>query len=349
MLQSEHVKENCIMMNLACLEPVWGTVSLLAGEKVHGLVTELYGEEQVSYWKRKYHFLFEVFPVIEKNSYMNLMDFLLDFPLEKVTLESYKEALLVLPQEEFLWRVLALDRITGATKEVLCKAFSGDEALDTVYGWLSGECESFLKVSAFIRQSRKFIAELFELSKELQTEQLEDFLKYRKDKTEHRLEEIRVGVQEKGALAFSEELLGKTFKNRGPYTEFVFLVSYLMPARACRYFQTEGEEKRQLLFLSNRDSKRSGEDTVVALKAISDGARYRILSLLAKEGPMRGVDIAKRVSLATSTISHHMEQLKESGMITEEQVKSAKYYGLNRQSAKTLIEALKNDFDIEDI
>lgn len=346
MLTQESKTDNCIVTSLFCLEPIWGAMSLLSGETAHHLVTELYGEEQIGAWKRKYHFLFEVFPVIEKLQYLNLMDFLLDFPIEWITYESYKEALLALPQEDFLWRVLDLGRRDGATKEMLRKAFDEDAALDIVYGWLSEECESFLKVSAFVRQSKRFLTELFALSEELKTEKLDKYVEENKEKTEHFLEEISAGIQEKGAFSFSEEILGKTFKNRGPYTEFVFLTSYFMPMKACRYFQTIGEDKRQILFLSGREQERSCEDTIAALKAISDGARYRILSLLAKEGPMRGVDIAKKVSLATSTVSHHMEQLKESGMITEEQVKSAKYYGLNRQSAKELLEELKKDFGI---
>ena len=62
---------------------------------------------------------------------------------------------------------------------------------------------------------------------------------------------------------------------------------------------------------------------------------------------MRGFEISKALSIATSTVSHHMDQLKESGLITEEPVKNAKYYGLNKQTAKELISKITNDFCIE--
>lgn len=93
--------------------------------------------------------------------------------------------------------------------------------------------------------------------------------------------------------------------------------------------------------------KSNQEDVPRALKAMADGTRYQILTLLAAEGPMRGMDIAKKVSVASSTVSHHMDQLKESGLITEEQVKNSKYYGLNRNNAKALVSSLQKDLGIQ--
>ena len=42
-----------------------------------------------------------------------------------------------------------------------------------------------------------------------------------------------------------------------------------------------------------------------------------------------------------------MEQLKESGLITEEQVKNSKYYGLNRNGVAELIKELQKDLKME--
>ena len=55
----------------------------------------------------------------------------------------------------------------------------------------------------------------------------------------------------------------------------------------------------------------------------------------------------KRVSIATSTVSHHMEQMKESGLITEEPVKNSKFYGLSKQRAKELLDEIAKDLEIE--
>ena len=72
--------------------------------------------------------------------------------------------------------------------------------------------------------------------------------------------------------------------------------------------------------------------------AVSDSARFRILMLMKEKGAIRGVDIAKELSLATSTVSHHLEQLKVSGLLHEEQVKSSKYFSINKNSIKDLSE-----------
>ena len=141
--------------------------------------------------------------------------------------------------------------------------------------------------------------------------------------------------------------MGKTFRNRGPYEEFLFVPTYMMPAKAVRFFHVKEEHKKQLLFMSVRKIDRNQEDVIKILKIMGDGTRYQILALLAKEGTMRGMDIAKRVSVATSTISHHMELLKECGLITEEQVKNSKYYGLSRNGVAELIKDIQSDLKME--
>ena len=117
--------------------------------------------------------------------------------------------------------------------------------------------------------------------------------------------------------------------------------------RACRFFDVDGEHKRQILFLTLRQINLDREEKVKALKALADPTRYQILMLLAKEGPMRGMDIAKIAAVAASTISHHMEQMKECGLITEEPVKNSKYYSLSKQSAKALLDEIAIDFELE--
>lgn len=328
------------------LEVVWGAMNILTEEKGNSICAEMYGKDCIDTWKHKYNFLFETFKAIEPKFFMNLMDFLLDIPMEQITLSHFQKVLLAMPAEEFIWRMLDFGRVEGCDKELLNKALTEDSALDIAYEWVAESCDSFLAFSAFVRQSKRFLKEFFSLANELQTPVLQEALHAQERKIEQMYQDIRAGVTKMNPLAFSEELLGKTFRNRGPYAEFVFLPAYLMPVKACRYFHTDGEKKRQMLFLTIRSSGRSQEDTLTALKAISDENRYRIMSLLAKEGPMRGLDIAGKVSLAASTVSHHMEQLRESGLITEEQVKSSKYYGINKKNVKALLSELEIDFEI---
>jgi len=346
-LRIETLNDTATFAYLPSLEPAWGVISLLMGEPSHTLCSELYGSEQISAWKRKYNFLFESYKAIEKFAPANIMDFLLDMPIERISLETYRELLLSMSPAAFLWRIMDMEYCGKASKEVLQKALYDDAALDAAYSWFAEECDSFLAFAASIRQSKRFITEFFALASELDNADLHQALELLDGKVEQMARMAAAGIAEKGALEYSESQMGKTFRNRGPYAEFVFLPSYLLPYKACRYFHVEGERKRQFLFLTLRTSYHTQADTVKALKAISDATRYQILALLAKEGTMKGFEISKALSIATSTVSHHMDQLKESGLITEEPVKNAKYYGLNKQTAKELISEITNDFCIE--
>ena len=341
----ELLRENCIFAWLPELECAWGAVSILTGEKKHTLCTEIYGTEQISAWKRRYSFLFETFRAADPCC---MLDYLLDMPLESVTLESLKNHILSQPPAEFVWRQLNPGYFCKtASLETLRLALTDDNALDEAYSWVSERCDSFLAFAAFVRQCPRLISDFFALAEEMRTPALTAALEKQAPKVERMCQTIRDGAQSADPLALSQTLMGKTFHNRGPYDTFVFLPSFLLPMQACRFFHTEGPAKRQLLFLTLRQTRRSQEDTVKALKAMADPTRYQILTILAREGPMRGLDIAKKVSIATSTVSHHMEQMKESGLITEEPVKNAKYYGLSKQAAQTLLEEIAKDLAIE--
>ena len=347
-MRFERLRDNCVFAFVPELEPVWGAISLLSGEPVHTLCTEIYGIEQIVAWKRKYNFLFETYTVIAKHFNVNMLDYLLEMPLENISLDSLQKTVLSESAVDFVWRQLSLDYFCkNASKETLQKALTDDAALDEAYGWIADHCGSFLAFSAFVRQSRRFISEFFSLAKDMQTPELEAALEKQASKIERMYQSVSQGAKSNDLLLFSQEMMGKTFRNRGPYSDFLFLPSYLIPLKACRFFDVDGDNKRQILFLTLRQISRDREDKVKALKAIADPTRYQILTILAQEGPMRGMDIAKKVSVATSTISHHMEQMKDCGLVTEEPVKNAKYYGLSKQSAKALLDEIAGDFEIE--
>ena len=347
-MRFERLRNDCVFAFVPELEPVWGAISLLSGETVHTLCTEIYGTEQIVAWKRKYNFLFEIYAVITKHFNVNMLDYLLEMPLENISLDSLKNTVLAESAVDFVWRQLSLDYFCkDANKDTLEKAMTDDAALDEAYGWIADHCESFLAFSAFVRQSQRFISEFFSLAKDMQTPELEAALEKQASKVERMYQSVCQGAKADDLLLFSQEMMGKTFRNRGPYSDFLFLPSYLIPLKACRFFDTGGDNKRQILFLTLRQISRDREDKVKALKAIADPTRYQILTILAQEGPMRGMDIAKKVSVATSTISHHMEQMKDCGLVTEEPVKNSKYYGLSKQSAKALLDEIAKDFEIE--
>ena len=326
------------------LEPVWGALALLGGEeKALASCREVYGDAQLAVWQKEHRFLFECFEAVKGRGAVNLMDALLELPAERFALEELREALLALPARERVWRLLDMESVEGAGRGEVELALTDGAALDRLYARVAGDCGSFLAFSAFVQQNGRFLAEFFALARKMRSRALLDALGRQESRIEDAALSAQRDVEALGPLGFSEKVMGKTFKNRGPYAEFVFLPSLMMPYRCVRYYQTDGERRRQLVFFSLRDPDRRREDTVRALRAVADGTRYQILTLLAGEGPQRGMDIAKKVAIAASTVSHHMEQLKEGGLITEEQVKNSKYYGLDRKSAALLLDELKKD------
>ncbi|MGN0334983.1 MAG: ArsR/SmtB family transcription factor [Lachnospiraceae bacterium] len=339
----EKIDDRSIFAYLPDLEPILGAYSLLQNQKVHNLCTEIYGAEKIAEWHRKYRFLFETYHAIESINILGDLEHLLNFPLQEFSLDGFREYLTAMPEAQFLYRYL--DGL--GTFEELQQALTDDDALDMIYQKIADDCSSFLGFSSMIRQSKRYIHEFFALAGELKNDALLSMIDSAENKIHFMQDAINSEVMDIGAFECSQLRMGKSFYNRGPYDEFYFIPSLLLPARAVRFFHTSGSPKRQILLLSLRDVERSHDDILSSLKALSDGTRYRILTLLAQGTPLRGLDIAKRLSIAPSTVSHHMEFLKAGGLITEEPVKNAKYYGICRPNIEALLRELAKDFKIK--
>lgn len=64
------------------------------------------------------------------------------------------------------------------------------------------------------------------------------------------------------------------------------------------------------------------------MKALSDPTRREILDLL-KKGSMTAGEIGENFDMTGATISHHLSQLKKSGLISESREKNFIHYSLN--------------------
>lgn len=63
-------------------------------------------------------------------------------------------------------------------------------------------------------------------------------------------------------------------------------------------------------------------------KALSDPVRREILVML-RDGKMSAGEIGKHFDMTGATISYHLTQLKQAGLITESKYKNYIYYELN--------------------
>ena len=107
-----------------------------------------------------------------------------------------------------------------------------------------------------------------------------------------------------------------------PITELVFIPIYLAPSPV---YMLYGYGNVTVLFDSERteariaEIERTKEQALAILKALSDNSRLEILRLVARyESKINGKAIAEKLSLSAPTVSRHLTQLKDAGVIVEE-------------------------------
>ena len=346
----EVLNDSCIFAFSPEAEPMHGVLSLLYGEPRHQLCTALYGAEQIAAWKRTYRFLFETFSAIKDLAGYGILDFLLDTVSPSFTLESFRNYILSLPEEERVFRQLPWEYLCKASKEDILKALRDDDVLGSLYAHIEDKCPSFLGFSSFVRQSGCFFEEFFAMSAELDTPALQEALQAHSSDVEAFRARVIDTLKTSDGLESSQKLMGKNFYNRGPYEQFFFMPSLLVPFNALRYFyENNTPHNKQVLVCSIRDQKTPRENTVAALKALSDETRYQILMFLAEQGPAKGQDIARMLKLTPSTVSHHMTELRQCGLVTEEPVRTAKYYGISGKALQNLLSAIAKDLKLDSV
>ncbi len=346
----EELNDRCIFAFSPEAEPMHGVLSLLYGEPRHQLCTALYGAEQIAAWKRSYRFLFETFSAIKDLAGYGILDFLLDTISPSFTLEGFRNYVLSLPEAERVFRLLPWEYLCKASREDVLKALGDDDVLGSLYAHIEDKCPSFLGFSSFVRQSSRFFEEFFALSAELDTPALRDALLARSGDIEAFRSRVMNSLRTADGLETSQNLMGKSFYNRGPYERFFFMPSLLVPFSALRYFyENNTPHNKQVLICSIREQPKQYEDTVAVLKVLSDETRYQILMFLAEQGPAKGQDIARMLKLTPSTVSHHMTELRQRGLVTEEPVRTAKYYGISGKALKELLSAIAKDLKLDSV
>ncbi len=328
-----HVKidENSSFIYWEDIELMFAAQSILEDEPRHDLCLQIYGPDKIAALKRKYHFLYEVFKTLEPNFVHGMLEPLLTYPLADFALNEYRRHLLQMDPAEFIQVFFSL---TDANTADIADAINNDKALEALFFERPYLCNSYLGFQSLFRQAQRYIEEYFSLAEELRTETFAEMIKAAGPNVAELLNQVKAGLEDMPYLEFSQQLMGKTFRNRGPYVSFIFAPSLFLPYRVLRLFGRD-----QILFISIRDETLQDDAMLQQLKAIADSTRFKIISLLG-ESPLRGLDIAEALSLAPSTVSHHMEQLKQAGLINEEQVKNSKYYSLSKNNIQALISRL---------
>jgi len=329
-MQYVSVAENCCFMYSPDLELLFAASSILQGETVHQLCTEIYGEKRIAELKGKYPFLSEVFRSHMGEASMGILEPLLDVSLGDFSLEGYKSFLLRMEPAAFLRRYYCMD----IPEADISAALADDGKLEKLFSE-QRLSDSLIGLQSFFRNTERFINEYFALAEALRTPEFETAIAVHADGVAAALADAQESLKGTAPLAYSERLMGKTFYNRGPYGWFVFSVSLLMPFRSVRFFG-----KGQILFTSLREQTLGDDEVIAQLRVIADPTRFKMIALIGEKQTMRGLEIAKALHIAPSTVSHHIEQLSKAGIVHEEPSKNSKYYSINKTAVNAILKRL---------
>ncbi|HMM29143.1 MAG TPA: metalloregulator ArsR/SmtB family transcription factor [Aggregatilineaceae bacterium] len=130
-----------------------------------------------------------------------------------------------------------------------------------------------------------------------------------------------------GGQALLEYVTGKTelpapLPPDYPVTEVLFVPIVMAPSPVYMFY---GYSNVTIVFDSQRtearraEIERGKEQTLAICKALADSSRLDVLRLITRhEGELHGKQIAAKLDLAASSVSRHLAQLRDAGLIAEE-------------------------------
>lgn len=149
------------------------------------------------------------------------------------------------------------------------------------------------------------------------------------------IDTFKLGMKDRHPLSYAQELMGKPFWNIADYRTYEFTISYFLSPYRLRLMN--GDKMIYVHSLIRKNSENALDPTLLSerLKIIGDVTRLKIIKMLHMK-PMYGKEIAEKLGLTTATVSHHLDALRQQGLINMEQVKQIKYFSTNFQAVKSL-------------
>lgn len=335
------ITKDCYLYHSKNIEMIALVSNIFLDESKNKRYLEFYDLGYIEEIKKRYRFLHEILNELNSNG-MSLLELLfnkkeaddksIDFPINDfANLDEYEKHLLNMDVESFFYIFFA----EYIDKNIIKDALGNLNKLSELYEERTYISKSFLGLKTFIDNREIFIRDFFSCARSLQGAEFDNAIKYIESIFDDEKQRFIKALSEDLPLEVSQQIMGKTFYNRGPYKKFVFMPSVFLPYKAIRFFYDY-----QVLIYSTGKSEFTNSDAINKLKAISDESRLKIIEILRKNGPMIGKDLAKNLNIANSTLSHHIEQLSSAGFLNEERVKNSKYYSINTNSLDGLVEYL---------
>lgn len=333
-MKSVSTREKCYFTNSAIADLVFILTRIFDNKGIPVCLQNVYTEEYLNKIKEEYRFMGEVLTSLPYKGY-EMLEFLLNTN-NYSNIDGYKNSVIKFEDEEFFYRFYG----KHVEKALISSALQDDKYLKELYTKYNYISSNYLAVKSLLVHKELFLKEFFLCIEDLNTKEfVKEYESIIKDIYAN-YDKLEKELEEKEPLKLSEDIMGKTFYNRGPYEKFVFIPSYFIPRKAVRFF-----DKDQLLIYSPEYEEVGRKDIIKILKIISDDTRFEIIELLSKNKVMNGKELANAIGLSTPTISHHIEQLKEAGFLNEERFKNSKNYSVNQNAVSNFIKYLSNSLN----
>lgn len=328
-------RSNCFFTHSILADLVFILMSIFNSEDKNEKIKEIYTDEYINDIRNNYKFIGEIISSLPTKGY-ELLEFLL-INKEFNSIEEYKNNVLSMQKVDFFFTFYGqfIDR------EAIELALENEENLKKFYSKHNNISGSYIALKILFDDRELILTEFFSCLKHLYNKDFKSYYEEQLEGIHDTYKNIEDALKLNEPLEVSQNIMGKTFKNRGPYENFVFIPSYFISGRSVRFFG-----KDQILIYSTSFRELTKNDITKILKIISDDTRFEIIELLSKNNPMNGKELANALKLTTPTISHHIEQLKEAGFINEERIKNSKYYSVNTNSVNNFINSLSEKIKI---
>lgn len=281
-------------------------------------IENIYSEIYIESVREEHRFLAEVIASLPSHGYEMLEFLLLNDNFNNI--EEYKRFILSIEDDKFFYDFYG----KYIDNELLKLALQDDKGLNKLYSSYDSISTSFIALKSLFNNKSLFVDEFFSCLERLYTKDFANIYEQITTRVYDEFDRIENSLLELEPLELSQRIMGKTFKNRGPYKNFTFVPSHFVTGKAVRFFG-----KDQILIYSINHNQFTRDDITKILKIISDDKRFEIIELLSENKPLMGKELAERLDLSKATISHHIEQLKGTGFINEERIKNSKFYSIN--------------------
>lgn len=140
-----------------------------------------------------------------------------------------------------------------------------------------------------------------------------------------------------------EKITGKPKRVFVGYKEYNIIPSYFVSPRLIRIY-SDNNLYMVIDCRFTRDKKEALLDELSSLlKVIDDKSRMEILRILVNNKSY-GKALSDIIGISTPTISHHLEILKQAGLVKEEKIRNIKYFYADKERLKKVIHDINKYF-----